>query len=418
MEHNQVNNSANTKLYLFFTAGITAVGGGQIYLRRKVNYLKKQGYTPFVFSYSYGECFIDDLKQFEPGIIPEIRFPVSAYSYRNQTKIKEKITDLLPTHFDSMVIESHEYYTATWGEFVAKNLNAKHIIYLLTEAPWRSPMEWSAFFLMKYKRNELFFITATVAQLFFEKYLNIKEKNPVKYSLTARYGSVVEDVADAKFGIKYDKNAYTVCSIGRLEKPFVYPMCCELQHFIKENPDKQFILVFAGGCRFKKKQKELEHLFFGIKNCSLYITGFLYPIPERLLKKCDVCISSSGSAITSARYGIPTISIDSQDYKPIGVLGYTTENSINRNNEEIRSLSEWLQDILFKKKYQKNWQPQKIADPDFSDHLDALGKINNLLYYEVNQLQVSSKTSLGACVLSMLKFKKQLFTIRTFFHKM
>ena len=233
-----------------------------------------------------------------------------------------------------------------------------------------------------------------------------------------KYGSVVENVSEARFGIRYEKDSITICSIGRLEKPFVYPMCCDLLAFIKEAPNFHFTVIFLGGSRLRKDKKRIEHLFSEIKNCTLCITDFLYPIPESILKKSDVCISSAGSARVSAKLGIPTISIDCEDYKPIGVVNYTTKNTVKRDNEKIRSLSDWLREILIEKKYKKHWIPPKNVEPDFSNHLDVLSP-KECQYFDVYNIKSQSKVVYKAWILwflGLLKCRKFIFKIRTLVH--
>lgn len=415
-ENNMPAKESLKKVYVIFSASITALGGGQIYIRAKVNYLKRMGYIPIVFSYYYGKCYIDDLKEFESNIISELHFPVSAYSPKKRTQIIEKIISHFPSQIDSMIIESHELETATWAELIAQNFNARHIVYLLSEDPWKMPPDFASFFLGKYNRHELFFISPIVATLFFQKYLNISEEKPENYTLQARYGSTIENVPEDKFGIKYDKDSFTICSIGRLEKNFVYPMCLDLLDFFNKYPERKFTLIFAGGSRFQRNEMQIRQVFSKAKNCSLFITGFVFPIPESILQKSDVCISSAGSAKLSARCGIPTVSIDAIDYKPIGILDFTTENATIRNKEPIRDLGEWLNDILFEKKYTKNFVPQKKSLPDFSDHLDAVKNIEKI-YFDTSLISSPRNLSIKAKILSTLKCPKLIYKIRSMFVK-
>ena len=414
MSQNQ--ETISKRLYLFFTAAVTDVGGGQIYIRRKLIYLRQCGYTPIVFSFSYGKFYIDELKEFDACIIPELRYPISAFTKHHQDKIKKKIKTFFPLHTDSIVIESHEYVTASWGESLAKDVNGKHVVYLLSETPWLMPEEFKPFFLMKYKRNELFFITPAVAQSFMQNFMDIEEFNPENFALSARCGTSVENVAEDHLGIVYEKDAITICSIGRLEKPFVYPMCCDLLEYVKSKPEKKFVVIFVGGSKLKQNVKQIKTLFTNVKNCRIFITGFVYPIPESILQKSDICISSAGSVGMAARYGIPSISIDSVDYKPIGVMNFTTQNTLKRDKEEIRPLADWLQEILIDKKYPKNFHSQEMIEIDYADHLKVINDIDKL-YFDVAQIKCPKRLIFKAWLLSVLKCKKLIFKIRSLYIK-
>lgn len=414
MSQNQ--ETISKRLYLFFTAAVTNVGGGQAYIRRKIGYLREKGYIPIVFSFSYGKLYIDDLKEFEANIIPELRYPISAFTKGHQDKIKKKIKSFFPSQIDSVVIETHEYVTASWGESLAKDVNGKHIVYLLSETPWLMPEEFKPFFLMKYKRNELFFITEAIARSFMRIYFSIKEKKPENFALRAKYGTSIENVPENHLNIKYESNAFTICSIGRLEKPFVYPMCCDLLEYIKSKPEYKFVIIFVGGTKLRRNEAQIKRLFASTNNCHVFITGFVYPIPESILQKSDVCIASAGSVSMSAQHGIPSISIDSVDYKPIGVMNFTTQNSLKRDTEEIRPLADWLQEILIEKKYQKSFHSQEIIEIDYADHLDVIKDIEKT-YFNVSQIKCPRQLIFKAWILSVLKCKKIIFRIRSLFIK-
>ena len=68
--------------------------------------------------------------------------------------------------------------------------------------------------------------------------------------------------------------------------------------------------------------------------------------------------------------GIPTIAIDGNDYDAIGVLGYTTNNCLFRNEHEPRiKIIDLLKDILESKNYsRKKIDNYKIEKLDYSSH--------------------------------------------------
>ena len=73
----------------------------------------------------------------------------------------------------------------------------------------------------------------------------------------------------------------------------------------------------------------------------------------------DVFISCAGAARTSSDAGYITITMDSTDFEPIGILGYTTNDNVHRNPEKPhQSTMELLEEILYQKKYEK--MPPKL----------------------------------------------------------
>ena len=93
----------------------------------------------------------------------------------------------------------------------------------------------------------------------------------------------------------------------------------------------------------------------------------------------NVFVSSSGSCYVSNSLGIPTIPIDSNDHKPIGVLDRTTKNVIYRDYEPQVELKKLLDDILIKRIY----KPEVVVNRDefkvdFSEHLIFISDSNNI----------------------------------------
>ena len=64
------------------------------------------------------------------------------------------------------------------------------------------------------------------------------------------------------------------------------------------------------------------------------ITGPIFPVPKAMLDRMDVFISCAGAARTSSDAGYITITMDSTDFEPIGILGYTTNDNVHRNPEK------------------------------------------------------------------------------------
>ena len=70
--------------------------------------------------------------------------------------------------------------------------------------------------------------------------------------------------------------------------------------------------------------------------------------------------------------GCISISVDTNDCQPIGILGYTTNNTILRSVEEPPlDLCELLDDVIYKKKYQRI-EPIPVAAPDYTSHFEFL----------------------------------------------
>ena len=127
-------------------------------------------------------------------------------------------------------------------------------------------------------------------------------------------------------------------------------------------------------------------------NVSVIATGYLYPVPTKLLELCDAFFTSAGSSWVCMRSGVPTITIDGNDFKPIGILDRTTEHTIFRGEEEpVQELAELMEEILTEKKYKKEIPCYREGLPDFLSHINALADSSKEKdYYDVESIKASS----------------------------
>ncbi len=361
-------------IYIIITPTISNVGGSQIYSLNKIHYLRRNGFKTFIVHSNIGNnIIIDELKQFTYYGYNKLKFPAQFFTQNERNKlIRKLICSLQITSTDNIIIESHTITCATWGELIASKLNAKHLIYLLSEYPKLENNGYFTFLKFKYNRKELAGITPHSLNFLFKNWLSI-EANKC-WSLPAYCSNVLDDIR-IKFSIPFEKYDYIIGSIGRIDKPFILDALDDIILFSKSVHEKQLLLILIGGGSNRNKTKIINKLKRQ-KNITLYITGNIYPIPIELIKKIDVFLSTAGSCRVSNSIGKLTISFDVNDKKPIGILNHTTTNTIYRNlNEPKLSLFELLNDILINKKYKENIIPinlQILNDIDFKSHLEFI----------------------------------------------
>jgi hypothetical protein len=132
----------------------------------------------------------------------------------------------------------------------------------------------------------------------------------------------------------------------------------------------------------------------------------------------DVFISSSGSCRVSSQQNKLTISIDADDYKPIGIIGITTKNGVFRDGEPEVELSDLLQEILIDQKYKpsmiKGEKPLSIVD--YSDHLEFIDKSDKKKEYynfkligSMNRYKKLLLNLVGSEIYKSLHLKKHFF---------
>ena len=358
--------------YIFFTYAVTKIGGSQIYIRNKVNYLKSIGWEVDVFSYQDGNIYIEQLVEFKKGINKELQFPIMYFANKKRKRIFEKLfsTDNIGNH-DEVVIESNSPGLATWGEYLASVLKCRHIVYLISE-DYQTNLSMYNFLSFKNRRKELAAAHIETLHNIFNRYSNNVE-NSVLVSLKANCTNVVEDVYHPLLE-NINSNYITIGSIGRLEKPFLKSVLLELKKYFELHNQNQYNLILIGGApNLLKFQRIYSAIFENQDNVNLFITGYIYPIPYKLIKLVDVYISSAGSATLSNRYGRPTISIDSQSFAPIGILGESTlKSTFASPNNKAYNLIDLLDQILSNKNQYTNTgtAPSIGQIPEYSSHME------------------------------------------------
>jgi len=373
------------KKYVFLTFSIANLGGQEMYVRSKLLYLKKNGWEVNIFSINKGEIYIHDFDSYTKQIIPKLGTPTYLTLKHDKKKVIRVLLDSIRNEvFEELVIESHSIFFATWGELLAKELNCKHIVYSLIEENQLKDKELLEFAEFKHKRKELAGITRNYVHDMLHSYREISLRE--SYHLVAYSSDIVEDYAHPILR-SIPKGDYTIGNIGRLGKTYLLPVLDDIILYInKKFPAIFNVIIIGGDPELIKIQRKIRLKFKQVPNANLVMTGYIYPIPKKLITLADVFISVSGSAVISEKLGVPTISIDVNDFKPIGVLGFTTKNIIFRDREPVIPLGVLLDEVLISKYYKKEIiDLSNCSIPDFSSHMKfILESEQSKEYYDIN----------------------------------
>ena len=400
-------------IYIILTPMIKDVGGSQIYTLNKTHFLRKCGFNTYIFHAGIGKnIVIDEMHQFSKRKIDEMKFPAQYYSRRKQGHILNRIKDMIlfKDNHDKIYIESHTVTCATWGELLAEHLCAKHIIFLLSEYPKIENSNYFNFLYYKFDRRELAGISKTSLKTLFSNWMAIDENKC--YCLLAFCSNVLGNIT-YKVNLPFEKYDYVIGSIGRLDKPFLMQAISDLSCFANKYGNKKILLVLIGGSGKSYVNKIIKETS-KIKNLSLHITGNIYPIPISLVNKIHVFFSVAGSCRVSTKLGKLTISYDVNDLSPIGIVGYTTKNTIYRAADEpIISLTSLLEDIFIHKKYKEHTSSidfDKFNDFDFTPHLNFIyDGDNSKVAYDITLIRHSVRDKLKI-------FFIRLFGVNLFFY--
>lgn len=379
------------KRYIFLTPSIQNMGGAELYVRSKMVWLRHNGWSVDVVYIKGETIYIPEFKDCK-YCISELKYPTFCYNKYRRKKILGNLINIChgSSTYEEIVIESTSVSISTWGELLSSEIHAKHLLYTLQEDNTISNDSLIKYLLFKYGRKELAGILPRSIYDMLHQVTDVKINND--YFLSAKQGNPVEDI-DHPFVelIKDSTYDYVIGSVCRLDKPCILPTYKEVLNYIICHPDKKFILLLIGDAPKETGITEyIKNEATKVPNLQLFITGYLYPVPLRLIRLCDVCYSTSGSAYLSAKVGVPTISIDGKDFLPIGIVNYTTKNRLFRDNEPIRPISEYFDEILIKHTY-----PITDAEPypevDYQDHLSFLSHSSLTKdYYDIHSLSWNS----------------------------
>ncbi len=411
------------KKYIIMTYDFSGLGGAELYVRDKQEYMLDKNWKVFLLcggkAKTPEEIYITDLQRYSEGVFSFLNYYPVYFSKRIRMRYVDKICDHIGyIDGDEILIESNNLKVACWGEMLAQKCHGKNFCYILNENFHGDCLDFMNF---KHLRNELAGTYDDSLIKMFDGYKNIPPNE--RYYLTATNSQVVKDIPYDKLPSKKNYD-WVIGSIGRLEKPYVRWMIKAVNNFAKKYCHKKILLILVASDENNKTKLMIKDEVTS-SNLEIMVTGVLFPIPKVIFAYVDLFISSATSAQISASEGTPTITVDGNDYKGIGILGYTTsEDLYHSSKKDIFEIDELIEQVLihnvcdsipfdpnlvwlFK---QKDWK--NILDA----HLDLINRsASEKQYYDLNSRFITNyKHILLNCILYRIlglkiinKFKTQ-----------
>lgn len=370
---------------------IVGMGGGQMYINNKVKYMESLGWKVIVFSGIKGCVIIPNLNRFLPFIYDELANAPFVFPRRVIENVINKLANVL-NDYTEVVVESGSPHASYWGELLAERINGKHIAFILDERPDRDIVkEYLPFYHFKASRKELAGITENTVKLIFND-CNIRFNYDT--SLPALCQNVVEDYENDLVDL-IPKDGYNICILGRLNKKYIFEAVHGIEELASCHLEDKFNIIFIGDSDSKTHKEGILKELRKYSNIKPVFFGYLFPLPSNIFTRFDFCISSAGSAGVCYRQGVPTISIDGKDGKAIGVLGYSTSNTLYRKDEPLIEINELLEQIIYDS-YLNNYeyveQPYIPNMSDLNKHISFLnGTINIHEYYPIYNIKPVGK---------------------------
>ena len=381
------------KKYIFMIFAVFGIGGTQIYVRNKLNFLKKQGWDVCVITTeSPGKdgVVVKELLPYQNAVFPELMNNPNLYTKKEREAIINRLCTVIGDITPESVIESNFIQVTFWGELLAKRFGIRHFVFLIQEDYRIRIKNYLEFFKFKYDRGELAVNTKQALKILFDGYCSISKRQNA--FLDAFCHNAVEDCVDI-YTPSLPKADFVIGSAGRVNKPFVLPMIRQITEFAMQHPKDTFLIVFMGGSPEKKDYEDIYEEISCTENLNVYITGPIFPIPFSLMKYADAYVSSAGSARMSAEMGFTTIAMDGMDYLPIGIVGKTTNDTIHRPvGQKVVPLDDLLEQVLYGGKYTNqpylNPQIEEDIQKSLYAHFEFLKKADESLeYYDISKIK-------------------------------
>lgn len=347
---------------------ITSSGGVQCYTAAKARYLEADGWHVVVISdndpKANERCLISALDKYLPNGNPYQKLHACHVPMRMVKKALERYLEVIG-HIekdDEVIVESYDDKTALWGELLASRIHGRHMFWTANEHyrfPYQCYKEKIDFFMFKMDRGEIL-ASINGANKLFKGYRTYEEGDFLESFITE---DPVLDI-DNPVVNSIVKTDWNICYIGRSNKHYVPNIFEGVGRFAVNHPDKIIQFLVVGEVIDNKDALESIK---NIDNLKVIELGDLYPLPRSLYSKIDVVIAGSGSARHSMDEGVLVITADVFMMNSHGLLGYDTNESIEK---EEGSMDLTFDEALERALVEKIWMQQEnkwIKNPGIKD---------------------------------------------------
>lgn len=319
--------------YVILTYQMAGFTGAPSYINNKVRWLKERGVDTVVFD-NYGGLFINKeivleyLLPYKNNRMLELFFPPSYFTKRQRTRIIERLL-MAVGDAEDCVVESNSPRLALWGELLAERLGAKHLILNVGEQLSIHNNEEFGFLDFKLNRHELFTIKPQTIINMFKGYRTISDDEAQNAFFAASMGVKAEDVPMAELD-DLPEAKYIILSFGRY-KPYFDNMVKGVVEFSEKHSEDSVNFLIMGDVALPP---QTEKMLESAPNLFVKFIPSKRPVPKAVFDYSDVVIATAGCANLSYKTGAKTISMDVNTCLPLGVMGYTTIDSVYSSIKE------------------------------------------------------------------------------------
>lgn len=403
-----------SKCYIFIACAVNYIGGAQNYLLGKIEWLHQNGWEVVVFASDASNVVID----YSPAKLIEVPHLYSRPSAMSEAMLRRVVGEMkrvIPAQRDEYFVESDDVFLALWGELVAKEIDARHLIFHLSEGFRPVSRDELGYFLVKEERKELAFIR----EGFCEKLFKNRQLRWSAHVLVAYQRS---SFAESDFDLSVIPEANLIIGlVSRLDKPFVARAIDGVIDFCLNNPSVVIGLVVVGGSPDPSFENQIHEKTNGIANLLTVTLGYLYPIPYSLIQSFDVAIAKSGTVRALSGFGVPCIAYSLLNDDCMGIDGLDFPFGEYADGESVR-LETIIEEIVVHDKL-CSYEPLRVApsEADYGDHFEYLGACRAKEFFDTASMKTTMWgffVTVLTCVFkkrpkyALIDFKKRLGLIR------
>lgn len=384
------------KLYIIF-GSIVGIGGWQIYIDGKAQYLKSKGWDVVVFSdkrsWLCDAVELSGLKEFDKYRLIELFYTPLHMTKKQQYKLIDKMISSIEDieNYEEIWIESTSIYNALWAEVLAKRLQARHISYLLHSYFNDISVDYVNFFAFKHSRNELAGMDKMTLPNLFSGYKIIQDYENYYFEAAGNKPCIEEEYhLSTQMLENLNRSKYVIGSFGTLEKPHIIDIFQNVLNFVEQYPNEVFSYIVIGKSTDGRIERQMKLMVGDKKNIRLILVGAIYPVPKKIFEYMDVCIASWGSAIVAAESGCTTIKmLNDYSVDVESIVGYEKYLNSNKLVETLRGILIYEELKGQVKKPVGQYPDSNITNKDFLEFFERIKFDRD--YYDVSKMNILHK---------------------------
>lgn len=336
------------KKYIIFANSISGIGGGQLYILRKLKYLSNNGYDAYLIVGDANSIEHKELQQFKTLEMPQIYYPPNLYNHKKRNKstlIMKQFISYNDT--DKIYIESHQTAPALWGELFAERVNSINTIYAL--APFGVERKvYKDFFNEKLNKEQFLGCNKSFVKTNFpqsnaqDNYANIPFDKEEIITLDCA------EVQDNTFDLN-------ILTISRIDKTYIKNSILELIEYSSRNNKIKIKYDIYIDVTFGEKYDELKSIIDSNKqeNLTINLLEPVYPLNNCLYNNQDLFIGMGTAILNSASMKLASLVVDYRNNKYYGFFGQDHHEFGDIEEQADNNLDSYI-DSLIKDKDEKD----------------------------------------------------------------